>query len=205
MKVGNIVNGLAVVDVKRVNKMNLIQFTKAVSEYIEQGYKLDVNSSRQIGLVLQVDLYKLESNVSVGSTEIKADQETKKPVDETEYLISSETNKKRLLESVERIKDNVNNGAVGDSITDDTKAFVSEPEVAESVRSTEDGVKQPNETTIEAMQESTSNLETVETIDDVIEEALADLKESDKEAKEDVEDEQTTPPVKKSTRAKKTT
>ena len=70
MKVGHIIDGLEVVDVKRVNKMNLIQFTKAVSEYIEQGYKLDVHSSRQVGLVLSVDLYKLESNLSgnVGST-----------------------------------------------------------------------------------------------------------------------------------------
>ena len=77
MKVGNIVNGLTVVDVKRVNKMNIIQFTKAVSEYIDQGYKLDVNSARQIGLVLQVDCYKLEDNkkdvevkVTVGKTEL---------------------------------------------------------------------------------------------------------------------------------------
>ena len=67
MKVGNIVNSLEVVDVKRVNKMNIIQFTKAVSEYIDQGYKLDVNSARAIGLVLMVDMYKLESKVSVGS------------------------------------------------------------------------------------------------------------------------------------------
>ena len=67
MKVGNLVNGLAVTDVKRVNKMNIIQFTKAVSEYIDQGYKIDVNSSRAVGLVLMVDMYKLESNVSVGS------------------------------------------------------------------------------------------------------------------------------------------
>ena len=67
MKVGNIVNSLEVVDVKRVNKMNIIQFTKAVSEYIDQGYKIDVNSSRAVGLVLMVDMYKLESNVSVGS------------------------------------------------------------------------------------------------------------------------------------------
>ena len=67
MKVGNLVNNLAVVDVKRVNKMNIIQFTKAVSEYIDQGYKIDVNSSRAVGLVLMVDMYKLESNVSVGS------------------------------------------------------------------------------------------------------------------------------------------
>ena len=67
MKIGNLVNGLAVIDVKRVNKMNIIQFTKAVSEYIDQGYKIDVNSSRAVGLVLMVDMYKLESNVSVGS------------------------------------------------------------------------------------------------------------------------------------------
>ena len=67
MKVGNIVNGLTVVDVKRVNKMNIIQFTKAVSEYIDQGYKLDVNSSRAVGLVLMVDMYKLESSAVVGS------------------------------------------------------------------------------------------------------------------------------------------
>jgi len=68
MKVGNLVNGIAVVDVKRVNKMNIIQFTKAVSEYIDQGYKLDVNSARQIGLVLQVDCYKLEDNKKEDST-----------------------------------------------------------------------------------------------------------------------------------------
>ena len=140
MKVGNIIDGLTVVDVKRVNKMNLIQFTKAVSEYIEQGYKLDVHSSRQIGLVLMVDMYKLESNLS---------------------------------------------GNVGDT-------------------STEEVVKEPNETTIEVIQESTEKLETVETIDEVIEEALSDLKEGDQETKEDVEVEQTTPPVKK-TRTKKTT
>ena len=137
MKVGNLVNGLAVTDVKRVNKMNLIQFTKAVSEYVEQGYKLDVHSSRQIGLVLQVDLYKLESNV----------------------------------------------GYVGDT-------------------STEGVVKEPDETTIEALQESTDNLETVETIDEVIGEALADLKEGGVSSETDVEE--TTPPVKK-TRNKKTT
>ena len=68
MKVGNLVNDLAVIDVKRVNKMNIIQFTKAVSEYIDQGYKIDVNSARQIGLVLQVDCYKLEDNKKEDST-----------------------------------------------------------------------------------------------------------------------------------------
>ena len=125
MKVGNIVNGLAVVDVKRVNKMNLIQFTKAVSEYIELGYKLDVNSSRQVGLVLQMDMYKLESNVGEGvdSTEdvVKERNETKEEVteDETEYLLSSESNKERLLESVERIKAKVEEGV--DESSEETK------------------------------------------------------------------------------------
>lgn len=81
MKVGNIVNSLEVIDVKRVNKMNIIQFTKAVSEYIDQGYKLDVNSARQIGLVLQVDCYKLEDNkkdvkVTVGKTELVKEKST---------------------------------------------------------------------------------------------------------------------------------
>ena len=159
MKVGNIVNGLAVVDVKRVNKMNLIQFTKAVSEYIELGYKLDVHSSRQVGLVLQVDLYKLESNLSgsVGSTGedspvedsptedvVKEPNETKEEFteDETEYPLSSESNKERLLESVERIKAKVNNGAVGDSITDDTKALLPESKVVESVLTEEVEVEQ---------------------------------------------------------------
>ncbi len=132
MKVGNIVNGLAVVDVKRVNKMNLIQFTKAVSEYIEKGYKLDVNSSRQVGLVLQMDVYKLESNVGegVGSTEdvVKEPNETKEEVteDETEYLLSSESNKERLLESVERIKAKVDEGV--DESSEETKEDVVELE-----------------------------------------------------------------------------
>ena len=132
MKVGNIVNGLAVVDVKRINKMNLIQFTKAVSEYIELGYKLDVNSSRQVGLVLQMDMYKLESNVGEGvdSTEdvVKEPNETKEEVteDETEYLLSSESNKERLLESVERIKAKVDEGV--DESSEETKEDVVELE-----------------------------------------------------------------------------
>ena len=70
MKVGNLLNGLAVVDVKRVNKLNLIQFLKDVNSYLELGYKIDVNSGRQVGLVLSVDVFKTEaaSSVKVGST-----------------------------------------------------------------------------------------------------------------------------------------
>ena len=152
MKVGNIVDGLTVVDVKRVNKMNLIQFTKAVSEYVELGYKLDVNSSRQIGLVLQVDLYKLESNV----------------------------------------------GSVGDSLKNEEVVAKSPELTAEAHSDVMLPVTEPNETTIEALQESSDNLETVENIDEGVEEALTGLKEGDKEVEE------TTPPAKK-TRTKKTT
>lgn len=70
MKVGNIINGLTVTDVKRVNKLNLIQFLKEVDSYLQKGYKLDVTSGRQVGLVLMADLYKTEaaSSVKVGST-----------------------------------------------------------------------------------------------------------------------------------------
>ena len=136
MKVGNIVNSLEVVDVKRVNKMNIIQFTKAVSEYIDQGYKLDVNSARAIGLVLMVDMYKLESNVG----------------------------------------ENVGLGSVGDNSS-----------------------KEPNETTVDSLQESVENLEIVENFDKVLEEVT-----NEKPVDESAEDSET--PVKKPTqRSKKTT
>ena len=70
MKVGNIIGGLEVTDVKRVNKLNLIQFLKEVDNYLQQGYQIDVTSGRQVGLVLSVDVFKTEaaSSVKVGST-----------------------------------------------------------------------------------------------------------------------------------------
>ena len=70
MKVGNTINGITVTDVKRVNKLNLIQFLKEVDNYLQQGYQIDVNSARQVGLVLQTDMFKTEaaSSVKVGST-----------------------------------------------------------------------------------------------------------------------------------------
>ena len=70
MKVGNIIGGLEVTDVKRVNKLNLIQFLKEVDSYLQQGYQIDVTSGRQVGLVLQTDMFKTEaaSSVKVGST-----------------------------------------------------------------------------------------------------------------------------------------
>ena len=70
MKVGNIIGGLEVTDVKRVNKLNLITFLKEVDSYLQQGYQIDVTSGRQVGLVLMADLYQTEaaSSVKVGST-----------------------------------------------------------------------------------------------------------------------------------------
>ena len=70
MKVGNIIGGLEVTDVKRVNKLNLITFLKEVDSYLQQGYQIDLTSGRQVGLVLMANLYKTEvaSSVKVGST-----------------------------------------------------------------------------------------------------------------------------------------
>ena len=72
MKVGNTIGGLTVTDVKRVNKLNLIQFLKEVDGYLQQGYQIDVNSARQVGLVLMANVYKTEaaSSVKVGSTDV---------------------------------------------------------------------------------------------------------------------------------------
>lgn len=76
MKVGNIIDGLEVVDVKRINKLNLIQFLKEVDNYLQKGYKIDVTSGRQVGLVLQADVYKTEAATSpkVGSTGVKEEE-----------------------------------------------------------------------------------------------------------------------------------
>ena len=82
MKVGNTINGLTITDVKRVNKLNLIQFLKEVDNYLQLGYQIDVNSARQVGLVLMADLYKTEStsSVKVGSVgeQIPAENVTSK-------------------------------------------------------------------------------------------------------------------------------
>ena len=101
MKVGNIVNGLTVVDVKRVNKMNIIQFTKAVSEYIDQGYKLDVNSARQIGLVLQTDMFKTEQPFG-GVESVEPELETEK-VEETVAEVTEQPKENVAVEPVEEV------------------------------------------------------------------------------------------------------
>ena len=72
MKVGQIIGGLTITDVKRVNKLNLIQFLKEVDSYLKQGYQIDVNSARQVGLVLMTNMFKTEaaSSVKAGSTDV---------------------------------------------------------------------------------------------------------------------------------------
>ena len=109
MKVGNLVNGNAVVDVKRVNKLNLIQFLKDVNSYLELGYKVDVNSGRQVGLVLSVDVFKTEaaSSVKVGSTNATSTGEGS--VGELFFVESNsvETAEEAVAEVTEQPKENI--------------------------------------------------------------------------------------------------
>ena len=92
MKVGQIIGGLTITDVKRVNKLNLIQFLKEVDSYLQKGYKLDVNSARQVGLVLSVDVYKAEEGVERETETTKAgdipiEEVLVEPVPVTEYTV----------------------------------------------------------------------------------------------------------------------
>ena len=77
MKVGNIVAGLEVVDVKRVNKLNLIQFLKEVDSYLQKGYRIDVNSARQVGLVLMTDMFKTEAATEVEQPQVEVTEQPK--------------------------------------------------------------------------------------------------------------------------------
>ena len=114
MKVGNLLNGLAVIDVKRVNKLNLIQFLKEVDSYLQQGYQIDVNSGRQVGLVLMADLYKTEaaSSVKVGSTGVNSTNATSTGEGSVGELFvvesnSVETAEEAVAEVTEQPKENV--------------------------------------------------------------------------------------------------
>ena len=114
MKVGNIVNSLEVIDVKRVNKLNLIQFLKEVDSYLQQGYQIDVTSGRQVGLVLQADVYKTgaASSVKVGSTNATSTGEGSVGelfVVESNSVVSTE---EAVAEVTEQPKENVAVGSV---------------------------------------------------------------------------------------------
>lgn len=78
MKVGNNVGGLIVIDVKRVTSLNLTAFTRDIAKYLNEGYQIDVSSTREVGLQKRVDMFKLESNVSgnVGSVEVPNEEES---------------------------------------------------------------------------------------------------------------------------------
>ena len=101
MKVGNLVNGLAVVDVKRVNKLNLIQFLKEVDSYLQQGYQIDVTSGRQVGLVLQTDMFKTEQPFG-GVDSVEPELETEK-VEETVAEVTEQPKENVAVEPVEEV------------------------------------------------------------------------------------------------------
>ena len=110
MKVGNLVNGLTVTDVKRVNKLNLITFLKEVDSYLQQGYQIDVTSGRQVGLVLMANLYKTEaaSSVKVGSTGVNSTNATSTGEGSVGELFVVESNSVETAEEVtEQPKENV--------------------------------------------------------------------------------------------------
>ena len=98
MKVGNIIGGLEVTDVKRVNKLNLITFLKEVDSYLQQGYQIDVTSGRQVGLVLQTDMFKTEQPFG-GVDSVEPELETEK-VEETSV-------EEAVAEVTEQPKENV--------------------------------------------------------------------------------------------------
>ena len=101
MKVGNLLNGLAVVDVKRVNKLNLIQFLKEVDSYLQQGYQIDVTSGRQVGLVLQTDMFKTEQPFG-GVDSVEPELETEK-VEETVAEVTEQPKENVAVEPVEEV------------------------------------------------------------------------------------------------------
>ena len=114
MKVGNIIGGLEVTDVKRVNKLNLITFLKEVDSYLQQGYQIDVTSGRQVGLVLMADLYKTEaaSSVKVGSTGVNSTNTTSTGEGSVGELFVVESNsveatEEAVAEVTEQPKENV--------------------------------------------------------------------------------------------------
>ena len=83
MKVGNLVNGLTVVDVKRITSLNLTAFTRDIVKYLDEGYRIDVSSTREVGLQKRVDMFKVEDNkkdvevkVTVGKTELVEEKST---------------------------------------------------------------------------------------------------------------------------------
>ena len=114
MKVGNLIGGKEVTDVKRVNKLNLITFLKEVDSYLQQGYQIDVTSGRQVGLVLMADLYKTEaaSSVKVGSTGVNSTNATSTGEGSVGELFvvesnSVETAEEAVAEVTEQPKENV--------------------------------------------------------------------------------------------------
>ena len=139
MKVGNTIGGLEVTDVKRVNKLNLIQFLKEVDSYLQQGYQIDVNSARQVGLVLQANVYKVEQPFGhgVGSVgeQTPTDDVLSKEVDSVpeESVFTESTS--AVETSVETVEDTVKEESVAEADQPKETAVVEEAPKKTTTRS----------------------------------------------------------------------
>jgi len=96
MKVGNLVNCLAVVDVKRITSLNLTAFTRDIVKYLDEGYRIDVSSTREVGLQKRVDMFKVEDN--------------KKDVEVIPFSVYFEEYYNQSIEKIEKFKEIYNNG-----------------------------------------------------------------------------------------------
>ena len=139
MKVGNTIGGLEVTDVKRVNKLNLIQFLKEVDNYLQQGYRIDVNSARQVGLVLMADVYKVEQPFGHGVDSVgeqtPTDDVLSKEVDSVpeESVFTESTS--AVETSVETVEDTVKEESVAEADQPKETAVVEEAPKKTTTRS----------------------------------------------------------------------
>lgn len=72
MKIGTIVGGKKVEDVKLIRHNNLIQVFRQVSELQEEGYKVNLNSVRDNGIIKQLYMFKTEEQPVKTTTKANA-------------------------------------------------------------------------------------------------------------------------------------
>ena len=120
MKKGDLLNGLAVVDVKRITSLNLTAFTRDIVKYLDEGYRIDISSTREVGLQKRVDMFKVESNLSgnVGSVGDNTEDllltvngvEVNGFVEGTDIAVTSDEVRQEVVEkSVEEAKEALDN------------------------------------------------------------------------------------------------
>lgn len=128
MKKGDLLNGLAVVDVKRITSLNLTAFTRDIVKYLDEGYCIDVSSTREVGLQKRVDMFKVESNLSgnVGS------------VGDNSGIEPNKTTVEALQESVENLE-------IVENFDKVLEEVINEKPVDESAEYSETPVKKPTQ------------------------------------------------------------